>query len=185
MIRLTWQTRLRCRRWTSLMFNVTGYMVPEPILSTALGTAPGIEQMFLRREYMAQMAAAGSLLYSVVADRAPGQKAPEVQLMRERMGVQSTNPLETPYASPTPSVREIRQSIIEQLWDPSYYQNLYDNPSTIAQKELYLKAYSLVMLYDMISKQEKISNAYAIETAAILENTEHSRNAFTSQAPVR
>ncbi len=47
--------------------------------------------------------------------------------------------------------------------------NLYDNPSTIAQKELYLKAYSLVMLYDMISKQEKISNAYAIETAAILE----------------
>jgi hypothetical protein len=161
----------------SMMFNLTGYKVPDPIVSGALGTSYGIDQMFVRREYMAQMSAVGSLLYSVVADRAPGQPAKEVQMMRKLMGVQ--NP------SATPSAREIRRSIIEQLWDPNYYKNLYDNPSTIAQKELYLKAYGLVMLYDMISKQEKISTAYAIETADILNRSMHSRAAFTSQAPVK
>jgi hypothetical protein len=169
----------------SLIFNVTGYMVPDPIVTGAQGTSPGIDQLFIRREYMAQMSAVGSLLYSIVADRAPGQAAPDVQLMRESMGVQGLNPTESPYASPTPSVREIRQSIIEQLWDPNYYKNLYDNPSTIAQKELYLKAYGLVMLYDMISKQEKISNAYAIETAVILNTSQHDRTNFSSNTPLQ
>ena len=90
-----------------------------------------------------------------------------------------------PYASPTPSLREIRQSIIEQLWDPNFYKNLDDNPTTTAQKELYLKAYGLVMLYDMIEKQEKISNAYAIETAALLERAQHARNGFTAETPLQ
>jgi hypothetical protein len=161
----------------SMMFNMTGYKVPDPIVSGAFGTSYGIDQIFVRREYMAQMSAVGSLLYSVVADRAPGEKAPEVQMMRKLMGVQ--NP------SATPSVREIRRSIIEQLWDPNYYKNLYDNPSTIAQKELYLKAYGLVMLYDMISKQEKISTAYSIETADILNRAMHERAAFVSQTPLQ
>ena len=83
-----------------------------------------------------------------------------------------------------PSIREIRQSIIEQLWDPNFYKNLGDNPVTISQKELYLKAYGLSMLYDMISKQEKISTAYAIETGAILEAGQHSRYNFSRAAPV-
>lgn len=170
----------------SMLFNVTGYLVPEPIVSGALGTVAGIDQMFARREYMAQMSAAGSLLYAVVADRAPGPRlssgvaapgAQEIRTMRGMMGA--------PNPSGDPSVREVRQSIIEQLWDPNFYKNLGDNPSTMAQKELYLKAYGLVMLYDMISKQEKISTAYAIETAALLETLQHSRAGFTSQAPVQ
>ncbi len=86
---------------------------------------------------------------------------------------------------PPPASREVRRSIIEQLWDPSYYKNLYDNPSTIAQKELYLKAYGLVMLYDMISKQEKISNAYAIETANILNGSQYGRATTTASTPLQ
>ena len=161
----------------SMIFNVTGYQVPEPIVAGALGTTAGIEQMFMRREYMAQMSAAGSLLYSAMADRAPGVEALSVQMMRQMMGA--------PNPSLKPSVREIRQSIIEQLWDPNFYKNLGDNPATMAEKELYLKAYGLTMLYDMISKQEKISTAYAVETATLLETLQHSRAGFTSHAPLQ
>jgi hypothetical protein len=88
-------------------------------------------------------------------------------------------------AALNPSVREIRESVIEQLWDPEYYKDLYDNPSTVLQKELYLKAYSLVMLNDIISKQEKISNAYAIETADMLQGMGAGRRVDLSLAPLK
>lgn len=150
-----------------LLFNITGYTAPDPMLVTALSSSNGKGQRQTHREYIAQMDAVGALAYSVVAERAPGQPAPQIQQQRQRMGIMD--------ASGTPSVREIRESIVEQLWDPNYYKELYDNPSTIAQKELYLKAYNLVMLYDMIAKQEKISNVYAIETAAILDKVGRGR----------
>jgi hypothetical protein len=145
-----------------MLFNITGYAAPDPIVLTALPSSTGLPQMQMNREYLAQMDAAGALAYSVVAERAPGTLAPKIKEMRERRGIMD--------ASDKPSSREIRESIVEQLWDPDYYKDLYDNPGTIAQKELYLKAYSLVMLYDLIAKQEKISNAYAIETAIMLNN---------------
>jgi len=162
----------------SMMLNVTGYKIPDVILSGAIGTVPGMEQMFTRREYMAQMSAVGSLLYSIAADRMQGVKAQGQGItpsgpveMRTMMGVEN--------AYPSPSLREIRQSVVEQLWDPSFYKNLGDDPATISEKELYLKAYGLTMLYDMISKQEKISTAYAVETAEILKEAQYSRvNAF-------
>ena len=148
-----------------MMMNITGYIVPDPMLPGALKSPSpaSMEQLLTRRKYVAQMDAVGSLLYSIVSERSPGPQANEIYDLRtKQMGVATTD------ASQTPSQREIRQSTVEQLWDPNYYKNLYDNPSTIAQKELYLKAYSLQMLYDLISKQEKISNVYAIETANIL-----------------
>jgi len=157
----------------SMMFNVTGYKVPDPILAGAIASEPGREQMFTRREYMARMSAVGSLLYSVVGDRIEGVQATEPSDLRKMMGIG---------AYQYPSMRELRQSIIEQLWDPSFYKNLGDNPVTISQKELYLKAYGLTMLYDMISKQEKISTAYAIETAAILQETLDVKGNFSSEA---
>lgn len=159
----------------SMMFNVTGYKVPDLILARAVGTDPGIEQMFIRREYMARMSAVDSLLYSVVGDRMEGAPAPEPQQIRTMMGI----------ASPTknPSMRELRQSIIEQLWDPNFYKNLGNNPATISQKELFLKAYGLTMLYDMIAKQEKISTAYAIETAAMLKRTENVSGNLSNESP--
>ena len=181
-----------------MMFNITGYKVPDPMLPGAMRSVSGMDQTLVRRRYITQMDAVGSLLYSLMADRMPGPLAPDIYNLRvinsavppnilysvfmafaqilpgmpvPTAWVQAIPPLFMQQASPTPSPREIRQSIIEQLWDPNYYKNLYDNPSTIGQKEVYLKAYSLVMLNEMISKQERISNAYAIETSNILSHT--------------
>lgn len=161
----------------SMMFNVTGFKVPDPIVSGAFGHNAGNAQMFVRREYMARMSAIGSLLYSVVGDRIQGVPSPEPQAMRVSVGMTGTNG--------TLSLREIRQSIIEQLWDPNFYKNLGDNPAAVSQKELYLKAYSLTMLYDMIAKQEKISTAYAIETAGILEDELNQRHATSGPIPAQ
>jgi hypothetical protein len=130
------------------------------------------------------MDAVNALMYSVLADRAPGPvatpddkaRALEIQLMREQEGVTT--------ASATPSAHEIRQAIVEQLWDPEYYKNLYDNPTTVGQKEIYLKAYNLMMLYDLIDRQEKISNVYAIETSNLLNSVDASRSAASVTSPV-
>lgn len=144
-----------------LMFNLTGFKIPPPIPRGSLTSPVGMEETLKRRRYLAQMSAINSLLYGVLAERTPGEPAPEIKAMRLQMGVAEP--------SDTPSHREIRQAIVEQLWDPSYYKNLYDNPSTIAQKEIYLKAYNLMLLYDLISRQEKISTVYAIQTSNLLQ----------------
>lgn len=160
-----------------LLFNITGYEPSDPIMPSALNSSAGLQQQQENREYITQMDAIGALAYAVVAARTPGQAAPEIKAMRQRAGVMD--------ASDTPSEREIRQSVIEQVSDPGYYKELYDSPSTIPQKELYLKAYSLLMLYDMIGKQEKISNVYAIETANMLNEIDDSRHSASSSAPLR
>ncbi|MBI3441634.1 MAG: hypothetical protein HY052_07530 [Proteobacteria bacterium] len=161
-----------------LLFNITGYEAPDPIPAGAVSSGVGLGQRQKNREYMAQMDAVGALAYSVVAERAPGVAAPEIQALRQKAGVQDP--------SPTPSAREIRQAIVEELSDPNYYQDLGDDPATIPQKELYLKAYNLLLLNDMIAKQEKISNVYAIETANMLDKFYHSsRQGALSSAPQR
>jgi len=163
---------------TELIYNITGYVAPNTIMSSALNllSSHALKQRQTNREYITQMDAVGALVYSVVADRVPGRtvpgiagEAPEIRDMRMKMGIAFVD------SSLTPSAREIRQAIVEQLWDPGYYKELYDSPSTITQKEVYLKAYSLVMLYDVIAKQEKISNVYALETANMLEKVNWTR----------
>ena len=163
---------------TELIYNITGYVTPDPIAggALALSSSHALEQRQTNREYITQMDAVGALVYSVVADRVPGRtipgvagEAPEIRDMRMKMGIAFAD------SSLTPSARETRQAIVEQLWDPGYYKELYDSPSTITQKEIYLKAYSLVMLYEVIAKQEKISNVYALETANMLEKTDNTR----------
>ena len=140
-----------------MMFNVLSYQAPPPILPGSLGSPTGMAQLLARRSYIAQMDTVGALMYSVTAERAPSappslsdpntKGAPEVQDIRKSQGVEGYGLLQNldyllpPYldmASPTPSQREIRQSIIEQLWNPNYYKELDDNPATIGQKELYL-----------------------------------------------
>jgi hypothetical protein len=160
-----------------LMFNITDYEASDPILAKSQKSASGLQQRRENREYLAQMDAVGALAYSVIAERVPGKVAAEIQELRQKMGIQQP--------SAHPSAREIRQSVVEQLWDPGYYKALYDGPSTISQKEIYLKAYSLVLLYNMIEKQEKISNVYAIETANMLDAFDKSRHNVSSSAPVQ
>lgn len=152
--------------------HITGFKVPDPILPSALLSNDGIAEIQRRRAYLTQMNAVAALLFSLVSDRTPGPPAPDVKNLRISMGVDDAND--------TPSLREVRQSFIEQLWTPEYYKDLYDNPSTVAQKEVYLKAYNLMMLYDMISRQEKISNIYALQTANLLRGTQRLGAAVTT-----
>ncbi|MBU6476063.1 MAG: hypothetical protein KGQ70_08860, partial [Alphaproteobacteria bacterium] len=181
-----------------MIFNVTGYRIPQPMVNAAMGSTVGMEETLKRRQYITQMDTVGALLYSLISNRAPGPASPNLYELRtqeygatpnqntssvlnpswwdelttifdSKQWLQYESQAKTPpdymlEASLTPSQREIRESIIEQLWNPSYYKDLYDNPSTVMQKDVYLKAYSLVLLYDMIERQEKISDVYALET---------------------
>lgn len=158
-----------------LIFNITGYDVPDTIPGGSLKSATGKEQRQENREYLAQMDAVNALVASVVSDRIPGALSPEVKALRVKAGVTD--------ASEKPSLREIRQATIEQLWDPNYYRDLNENAVTAAQKELYLKAYGLMALRDIIDKQEKISVVYAIEAANLLNKTDRSRHSVSSSAP--
>ncbi len=164
-----------------LLFNITGYEAPAIIPPSAVNSNAGLQQRQKNREYAAQMDSVSALAAGVVAERAPGEKNDDIYDMRDKVLAPHT----AQFASHTPSHREIRAAIVEQLWDPGYYVELGDRPATMTQKELYLKAYALVMLYDMIAKQEKISTAYAIETSNMLEKLGAGRGGSLNTAPVQ
>jgi hypothetical protein len=68
-----------------------------------------------------------------------------------------------------PSAYEIRQAVNQQLWDPAYYTSLKQSPNSITQQELYLQAYNINLLSELISKTEKIANVYAIQAANMIK----------------
>ncbi len=226
-----------------MMFNITGYKIPMPIVSDALTSVPGMEETLKRRQYMAQMSTINALLYTLIADRAPGPggsnsggsnpsaNAQELYGLRTKEygatpnkltdatistaatcgflnfacyigklwnelwngsistqflgSQQKTPPVDFLEASITPSQREIRQAIIEQLWDPNYYKDLYNHPSTILQKDVYLKAYSLSLIYEKIERQERISDVYAVETANLLAGEKSALDAMATSGPMK
>lgn len=155
-----------------IMLNLTGFEPPRPVMSIA--SAEGRQERQRVRGYLAQANVATALVASVIAERLPGEEAPEIAAIRSSVGVG------TP--SDRPSEREIRQSAIEQFWDPNYYINLIDNPSVVAREETFLHAYNLMLLYKLIEKTEKIANAYAVQTANILQKT---TNALQNRDSVR
>jgi len=142
-----------------LKYNITGFEPPQPVGS--FKHAAGKESRQSTRGYLAQMDVANALVSSVIAEREPGEEAPAIAAIRSSVGVA------TP--SDKPSEREIRQATIEQFFDPNYYINLIDNPSVVAREETFLYAYNLMLLYKLIEKTEKIANAYAVQTANILQ----------------
>lgn len=144
-----------------LTYNLTGFDIPPPFKQQVLNTPEGIEQRMQNREYLAQMDAVTSLVTSLFGERTPGAPSPQVQQLRQKLGVTD--------AAPRASERELRQSVIEQLWDPNYYVELGDTDGSTQQKEVYLQAYNLMMLYKMIEKTEKIATVFAIQTANMLE----------------
>lgn len=146
-----------------LIFNLIDFKVPDPMAQEVLSKNAGIGQRARDRALLAQMDAIGALAWSVVGERSPGQAAPEIKSARQRMGILN--------ASDNPSEYEIRQSVIEELWDPAYYVGLQDTSSATIQKEIFLKAYTLVMMDKLISKMEKISGLYAIQTANMVDGS--------------
>lgn len=143
-----------------LVRNIIGYQTPAAVAPDALRTAAGQQGRMTSREAAAQMDAAGGLIWGIAAERMPAGAAPEIEAMRMRLGGQP---------SPTPSEYEIRKQVIEQLWTPAYYTGLQDAENATSQKQIYLRAYSVMQLYKLIEKMEKISTVYAIQTANLVE----------------
>lgn len=150
-----------------MIFNITGYKVPETIPKDVLEKSNGKDQRQVHREYMTQMDAIVGLAGMVVADRAPGVEAPHTQALRTKMGASN--------AAVRPSEREIRQAKIEELWSPNYYVNLGDNATEITRKELYLQAFNVAQLYELIEKTEKIGAVYAVESGNLIDKYDDSR----------
>lgn len=150
-----------------LFFNVTGYRAASSISVAAVGSSSSMDNLLENRSYTAQMDAVGSMLHTIVAERLPISK----EETGEVNAVYDTRlALGVAYPSETPSLYETRKTFMEELWTPEYYMDLMDNSNTIERKEIYLQAYGLMMLNKIIERQEKISNAYAIETANMLSN---------------
>lgn len=141
--------------------NLTGYKPQQIVAEDALKTASGRGQRMVERELAAQMDAVGSIYWGIVGERVPAGSAPEVQAMRMRIGANQP--------SSTPSEYEIRQQVVEQLWDPNYYAQLQNSAATTQQKQIYLRAYSVMQMYKLIEKMERISNAYAIQTSNLVD----------------
>lgn len=149
-----------------LIFNISDIQVPDPVSPRVLATPAGKEQRLNDRELLTQMDTIASLAWSIVGERTPGEEAPEVQQMRLRMGVAG--------ASDTPSEYELRQQVVEQLWDPAYYAGLQDGSAATVQKEIYLKAYSILQLNKLIEKMERISNIYVVQGANLIDKYDRS-----------
>ena len=161
-----------------LIYNITGYEASDPSAKDSLESAVTQDKRAEQRAYAAQMDVVGSLVYGVIGDRTPGPAAPEVQQLRQKEGISD--------ASAHPSDREIRQSVVEQLWDPNYYVDLGDSPSTTSRKEMYLSAYNLMLLYKVIDKTERIANAFAVTTSNILDRDQgDTRSDQMSKNPIR
>lgn len=160
-----------------LLFNITDYTVPDPMKPDVVTSSAGQEARRVNRENMAQMDAIGALAWSLVGERTKGQPAADVQQMRQVNGATG--------ASANPSEKEIRTAVVEQLWNPKFYVQLTNGSATTGQKELYLKAYSLGLLYKVVEKTEKIANAYAIETANLLQKHDSSRGNLSNIAPAK
>ncbi len=147
-----------------LVYNLIGYEAPAPIPVDGLAAPSLKDRRQEQRSYATQMDAVGALIYDVVGERTPGQAAPEVQALRQSQGITDANP--------KPSDREIRQSTLEQLWNPSYYVDLGDSDSTTNRKEVFLQAYNLMLIYKLVDKTEKIANVFVAETANWLDENQ-------------
>lgn len=140
--------------------NIVGYEAPNPMLKDDLKRAAGMEKRMNMRETAAQMDVAGGLVWGVISERFPSREAPEIAAMRSHLGA---------VPDPKPSEYEIRRQVVEQLWTPAYYVGLQDVSNATRQKQLYLRAYSVLQLYKLIEKMEKISSVYAIQTSNLVE----------------
>ncbi len=161
-----------------IIYNLTGYEAPQPIPSDALAASNLKDRRLETRSYATQMDVVVSLVADIVAERTPGEESPEVQQLRQSNGITDANT--------RPSEREIRQSTLEELWNPNYYVNLQDTSSATARKEVYLKAYNLMLLYKLVAKTEMIANAFVVETGNLIQTYQGGKaSSQRSSVPIR
>ena len=142
-----------------LVQNLASFEPAETIPPNTLNNVIGRESMLRQRRLQTQMNAVTGVLSGIVGERTPGSGtiSPEVQAARLEAGVPASE------ISTTPSKRELRQTVIDKLWSPQFYRDLGDEPNTISQKEVYLKAYSNALLYDLIVKTEQVATLFAVQ----------------------
>ncbi len=172
----------------ALTYNVIGYKIPDPIQQSELKASTGKEKRNTSREYLTQMDAVSALVTNQIAERSPGEAAPEIKAKRLANGVHacaSGSLASGSCASDKPSEWEIRQATIEDVRNPNYYVNLADSGDSTVQKEVLLQAFNTMMLYKLLEKSEYISNAYAVQTSNMLERTDRSRGSGSKNAPIK
>jgi hypothetical protein len=170
-----------------LIYNITGLQVPEPIPGDTVAKVGGKQQRDQNREYAAQADVILSVPGMIVAERAPsptaptqpGETNPVTETRKRNLGADAEN------ISLTPSEKEIRQSKIEELWDPAFYAGLSGNAKSIAEKELYLQAMNVAQIYRLLEKTEKISLLYAIQTGNLLRKNNTSADGAIERATQR
>lgn len=139
--------------------NISSTRPAEIVPPAAFNSAPGRENFLRQRRLQAQTNAVTAAVSGVVGDRVPaaGGVATEVVAQRLASGVPASE------ISNTPSKRELRQTVIDRLWSPQFYRDLGDEPNTVLQKEVYLKAYSNALMYDLIARTEQIAMLLAVQ----------------------
>lgn len=142
-----------------LVQNLSSARPAELVPPAALNSASGRENILRQRRLQAQMNAVTAAVSGVVGDRVPasGDTATEVVAQRIAAGVPASE------VSNTPSKRELRQAVIDRLWAPEFYRDLGDDPNTVIQKEVYLKAYSNALMYDLIARTEQIAMLLSVQ----------------------
>ncbi len=142
-----------------LVQNLASFETVDPIPPGTLNSVPGREQMLRQRRLQTQMNAVTGVLAGIVGDRTPGSGTIALEATAERLeaGVPASE------ISDTPSKRELRQAVIDKLWSAKFYRDLGDEPSTVLQKEVYLKAYSNALLYDLIARTEQVATLFSIQ----------------------
>lgn len=154
-----------------LVNNIIGFDPPPPVSPDALAAVGGQEDMLENRAFLTKMSAVAAVPAHIVGERTPGEPAPHVREQRLAAGVPASE------VSPNPSKREVRQAIVENLWKPDFYIGLNDTPATARQKELYLQGYSLVMLYELIEKTERIATLFSVQGGHMLDEMDDSGDA--------
>lgn len=150
----------------TLIRNIIGYIPKDPISIENMDEVVGRQAVLEHRSDLAKYNAVASVYTEILGERAPlGHNAAEVRALRDAVG-------NTTGLSNSPSKHEIRQAIVEHLWDPQYYRDLADGPNTSLQKQVHLQAYSLMMLDDLIGKTEKIALLYSIQLGNKLDRLE-------------
>lgn len=164
----------RVEAMRALSENLTMFRAGE-VVPGARGT--GGQVLLKNREALAQMNAVMAIPMRILSERAPGEAAPHIMQMRHSSAANATD------ISPTPSKREIRQAIVENVTDLKFHYGLNDTPVSASQKELYLQGFNLTLLYELIEKTEMIGTAFAIQGTNLLDVEMPARSGAATSAP--
>lgn len=152
--------------------NLTGFKAGRPLADNSFDT-PGVQNMWLKRRVTdARLSVPVSTIATIIGERAPmGDPAdpfvasPEIQAIRLASGVDISE------TSTVPSKREIRQAMVEKVWQPKFYVGLDDDPHVAIREWAQLRAYNLAMMNDVINRTEQIATLLSVQLARMIDSS--------------